>query len=263
MTIGQIAVIGGGTMGNGIAHACAQGGHDVRIVDVSSVMLQKALETISRNVDRQVKKGTLSEEERQKLLSHVTIATDLLRGSIGFGGVLFSDDLEMRAMDGLGGFGASALAAVRAGCDLLLVCSRADAQAEVHAALAQEIAADDGFAARCRQAARRGLALRRAFPPCPGSSDDFIELDRSQLGPLALELAAPWLKVLSAEDLLRRLSGDPLLSTVAPRDLPERQQTMNATVAWSYQLLDSDMQQALRRLGALPGRFSVGMNLMS
>lgn len=119
----------------------------------------------------------------------VTIATELLRGSIGFGGVLFSDDLEMRAMDGLGGFGASALAAVRAGCDLLLVCSRADAQAEVHAALAREIAADDGFAARCRQAVRRGLALRRAFPPCPGSCDDFSELDRSLLGPLAVELA--------------------------------------------------------------------------
>ena len=55
--------------------------------------------------------------------------------------------------------------------------------------------------------------------------------------PLALELAAPWMKVLTAEDLLRRLGHDVLLSTVGPRDLPERQQTMNATVAWSYQLL--------------------------
>ncbi len=75
--------------------------------------------------------------------------------------------------------------------------------------------------------------------------------------PLALELAAPWMKVLTPEDLLRRLGRDPLLSTVTPRDLPERQQTMNATVAWSYQLLDSNTQRALRRLGALPGRFSV------
>ncbi|MGH9148565.1 MAG: AfsR/SARP family transcriptional regulator, partial [Vicinamibacterales bacterium] len=49
--------------------------------------------------------------------------------------------------------------------------------------------------------------------------------------PLALELAAPWLKVLTAEDLLRRLEHNVLLSTVGPRDLPERQQTMNATVA--------------------------------
>ncbi|MGH9148105.1 MAG: ATP-binding protein, partial [Vicinamibacterales bacterium] len=47
--------------------------------------------------------------------------------------------------------------------------------------------------------------------------------------PLALELAAPWLKVLTPQDLLRRLEHDALLSTAGPRDLPERQQTMNAT----------------------------------
>ena len=75
--------------------------------------------------------------------------------------------------------------------------------------------------------------------------------------PLALELAAPWMKVLTAEDLLRRLEHDVLLSTVGPRDLPERQQTMNATVAWSYQLLDPDEQRAFRRFGALPGLFPI------
>ena len=73
--------------------------------------------------------------------------------------------------------------------------------------------------------------------------------------PLALELAAPWIKVLTAEDLLRRLTHDVLLSTVGPRDLPERQQTISATVAWSYQLLGPNEQRAFRRLGALPGRF--------
>jgi predicted ATPase/DNA-binding XRE family transcriptional regulator len=76
--------------------------------------------------------------------------------------------------------------------------------------------------------------------------------------PLALELAAPWIKVLTAENLLRRLEHDALLSTiVGARDLPERQQTMNATVAWSYQLLAPDEQRAFRRFGALPGRSSV------
>ena len=75
--------------------------------------------------------------------------------------------------------------------------------------------------------------------------------------PLALELAAPWIKVLTAEDLLRRLMHDVLLSTIGPRDLPERQQTMNATVAWSYQLLAPEEQRVFRRLGALPGRFPV------
>ena len=75
--------------------------------------------------------------------------------------------------------------------------------------------------------------------------------------PLALELAAPWMKVLTAEDLLRRLEHGVLLSTIGPRDLPERQQTMNATVAWSYQLLAPGEQRAFRRFGALPGRFPI------
>ncbi len=75
--------------------------------------------------------------------------------------------------------------------------------------------------------------------------------------PLALELAAPWIKVLTPQDLLRRLEHDVLLSTVGLRDLPERQQTMNATVAWSYQLLSPDEQRAFRRFGVLPGRFSI------
>lgn len=75
--------------------------------------------------------------------------------------------------------------------------------------------------------------------------------------PLALELAAPWLKVLTVDDLLRRITDDTLLSSVGSRDLPERQQTMNATVAWSYQLLNSDEQRAFRRFGALPGLFPI------
>jgi predicted ATPase/transcriptional regulator with XRE-family HTH domain len=75
--------------------------------------------------------------------------------------------------------------------------------------------------------------------------------------PLALELAAPWLKVLTAEDLCRRLARDVLFSTAGPRDLPERQQTMNATVAWSYHLLTPSQQRVCRRLGALPGRFPI------
>jgi predicted ATPase/DNA-binding XRE family transcriptional regulator len=75
--------------------------------------------------------------------------------------------------------------------------------------------------------------------------------------PLALELAAPWIKVLNTADLLRRLEQDVLLSTVGPRDLPERQRTMNATIAWSYDLLTASEQQVFRRLGALSGRFSI------
>jgi len=75
--------------------------------------------------------------------------------------------------------------------------------------------------------------------------------------PLALELAAPWMKSLTADELLGRLERDVLLSPVGPRDLPGRQQTMSATVAWSYQLLDPHEQQMFRRLGVLPGRFPI------
>jgi predicted ATPase/DNA-binding XRE family transcriptional regulator len=75
--------------------------------------------------------------------------------------------------------------------------------------------------------------------------------------PLALELAAPWMKVLTPEDLLRRLVQDVLLAAPGPCGLPERQQTMNATVAWSYQLLDPEEQRAFRRFGGLPGRFPI------
>jgi tetratricopeptide (TPR) repeat protein len=75
--------------------------------------------------------------------------------------------------------------------------------------------------------------------------------------PLALELAAPWLKVLTPEALLQRLDRDVLLSHTGSRDLPERQRTINATVAWSYQLLDDDDKRVFRHLGALPGRFSI------
>jgi beta-N-acetylhexosaminidase len=116
------------------------------------------------------------------------IATDLLRGELGFAGVLFSDDLEMQAIQG--SVGGAALAALRAGCDLLLICSRADAQAEAHAALQREIERDAAFARRCREAARRGLALRLAYPPQPGSAEQFAELERAELVPLAAELAS-------------------------------------------------------------------------
>ena len=75
--------------------------------------------------------------------------------------------------------------------------------------------------------------------------------------PLALELAAPWLKVLPADNLLHRLERHAVLPGTGARDLPERQQTMDATVAWSYQLLDAEEQRAFRRFGVLPGLFPI------
>jgi predicted ATPase/DNA-binding XRE family transcriptional regulator len=75
--------------------------------------------------------------------------------------------------------------------------------------------------------------------------------------PLALELAAPWMKILTVDDLLRRLERNVLLTPVGARDLPERQQTMSATIAWSYQLLGPNEQRTFRRLGVLRGRFRI------
>jgi hypothetical protein len=71
--------------------------------------------------------------------------------------------------------------------------------------------------------------------------------------PLALELAAARLKALSTEDLVRRLDRRLPLLTGGPRDAPERQRTLRATIAWSYDLLEPDERQAFARLGIFAG----------
>ena len=79
MSIETIAVIGGGTMGNGIAHVAAQHGKHVRLVDLDEAVLERALETIARNMDRQVRKELLSPEERDAALARIETATELAR----------------------------------------------------------------------------------------------------------------------------------------------------------------------------------------
>ncbi len=76
----QISVIGAGTMGNGIAHVFAQTGFAVTIIDVNGAQLEKALTTISKNLDRQVAKGTLTEEQKAATLANLTIQTDIAIG---------------------------------------------------------------------------------------------------------------------------------------------------------------------------------------
>ncbi len=73
----RIAVIGAGQMGNGIAHVFAQSGFPVTIIDVSAAALEKGVATINRNLDRQVKKGTIDAETQAATLSRVTTATEL------------------------------------------------------------------------------------------------------------------------------------------------------------------------------------------
>lgn len=76
----NIAVVGSGTMGNGIAHTFAQFGHQVNLVDISEDALSKALINISKNIDRQISKGTISEAEKTNILSRITVFTDLKEG---------------------------------------------------------------------------------------------------------------------------------------------------------------------------------------
>ena len=73
----QVAVIGSGTMGNGIAHVFAQHGHAVALIDVAPAALEKALKTISSNLDRQVKKGTLAPEAPAEILGRITTSSEL------------------------------------------------------------------------------------------------------------------------------------------------------------------------------------------
>lgn len=76
----NIAVIGAGTMGNGIAHVFAQHGFRVNLVDVSAAQLEKALQVIDRNMDRQVAKGVITEAQKAAALGNITTHTALAEG---------------------------------------------------------------------------------------------------------------------------------------------------------------------------------------
>jgi len=78
--IETVAVIGAGTMGNGIAHVFAQEGFKVKLVDVNAAQLEKALQIIAKNFDRQVSKGTVSEEQKSKALENITTSTSVSEG---------------------------------------------------------------------------------------------------------------------------------------------------------------------------------------
>ena len=79
----NIAVIGAGTMGNGIAHVFAQFGYRVNLIDVSQASLDKALATIGKNLDRQLAKEAITESEKQNTLSNLTTFTSLVEGVKG------------------------------------------------------------------------------------------------------------------------------------------------------------------------------------
>lgn len=76
----KIAVIGSGTMGNGIAHVFAQYGYQVTLIDISQAALDKGLQTIAFNLDRQIKKGTLSQIQKAEILARISPFTSLAEG---------------------------------------------------------------------------------------------------------------------------------------------------------------------------------------
>ena len=76
----NIAVIGAGTMGNGIAHVFAQNGFNVQLIDLNEAQLEKAVATISKNLDRQVAKGSLTEEQKAQTLANLSTSNSIETG---------------------------------------------------------------------------------------------------------------------------------------------------------------------------------------
>ncbi|MDA9002198.1 3-hydroxyacyl-CoA dehydrogenase NAD-binding domain-containing protein [Flavobacteriaceae bacterium] len=76
----NIAVIGAGAMGNGIAHTFAQSGYKVQLIDVNKEALNNALQTISKNLDRMVAKGKIEESTKAETLSNISIFTEISEG---------------------------------------------------------------------------------------------------------------------------------------------------------------------------------------
>mgnify|MGYP001235699283 FL=1 len=75
--IEKVGIIGAGQMGVGISHVCAASGFDITLVDLSDDILSDAQTTIDKNLDRLLKRGKLSEEEKAKALGHLTMSTKM------------------------------------------------------------------------------------------------------------------------------------------------------------------------------------------
>ena len=79
----KIAVIGAGTMGNGIAHTFAQSGYEVSLIDISADSLHRGMNTIEKNLDRMLKREKISEDDKQNTLDKITTFTSMNDGLAG------------------------------------------------------------------------------------------------------------------------------------------------------------------------------------
>ncbi|MFN8249662.1 MAG: 3-hydroxybutyryl-CoA dehydrogenase [Ferruginibacter sp.] len=80
MAIKNVSVIGAGTMGNGIAHVFAQSGFAVTLIDVNAAQLQKAVDTITKNLDRQIAKGSITEDQKKSTLNNINTLSNVADG---------------------------------------------------------------------------------------------------------------------------------------------------------------------------------------
>jgi len=104
----------------------------------------------------------------------------------------------------------------------------------------------------------RARAVRPNFDPDAKARDDVATICRHLDGlPLAIELAAARISVLAPGELLARLEGRLDLLTGGPRDAPARQQSLQATIGWSYDLLPDEQQRLFRQLGVFQGGFTL------
>ncbi|MDV6169956.1 3-hydroxybutyryl-CoA dehydrogenase [Flavobacterium sp. DG1-102-2] len=104
----NIAVIGAGTMGNGIAHTFAQNGFNVKLIDKSETTLDKAMATIEANLDRMVAKGTITGEDKAKTITNIITYTDIKDGVVNADLVVEAAtenvELKLRIFKDLDGF---------------------------------------------------------------------------------------------------------------------------------------------------------------
>src|SRR6266498_929405 len=76
MAIRRVGVVGAGTMGNGIAHVFARSGFNVVLCDIEQKFLDRAIATISKNLDRELNKGKINEKQKAEALQHIAPITD-------------------------------------------------------------------------------------------------------------------------------------------------------------------------------------------